>query len=89
MARNCVSWLLVTALAVAVALPVESVPAPRRNLKQTTPAPQLTQRVVFDPNQGKNNKIVDYVANVYIGDVLLAQADPTAAGAGGAVRPFV
>lgn len=87
MARGYVLWLLVAALAVAVALPGPTGDhlVPRRNLKQTVPAPQLTQRVVFDPNKGENNKAEGYIGDVYIGEVLLAQADPTAAGAGGGV----
>lgn len=80
MARIYVLLLLVaTLVAGASARPAQ------RNLKQTIPAPQLTQRVVFDPNRGENNKVQDYIANVYIGEALLAQADPTAAGAGGGV----
>lgn len=57
----------------------------KRNLQQV---PQLTQRVVFDPNAGEDNKIEKYFGNVYIGEVALSEADPVAAAAGGAVSIY-
>lgn len=48
-------------------------------------APQLTERVIFDPNQGENNKVQGYIGDVYVGQVNFAEADPAAAGVGAGV----
>jgi hypothetical protein len=41
--------------------------------------------VLFDPNRGDLDKINDYTANVYFGEVDLAEADPVIAAGGGVV----
>lgn len=46
----------------------------------------LPERVYFNPNNGEDNKVEDYIANVYFGEVDLAKADPVLAAAGAAVR---
>ncbi|WIA17322.1 hypothetical protein OEZ85_014187 [Tetradesmus obliquus] len=62
---------------------------PTRTLKQALPAavpvfpPLLPTRVLFDPNRGDLDKINDYTANVYFGEVDIAEADPVIAAAGG------
>jgi hypothetical protein len=48
-------------------------------------APQLTQRVIFDPNAGDVDRINGYIGDVYIGEVGIAVANPVVAGAGGGV----
>lgn len=45
----------------------------------------LLQRVLFDPNKGDLDKVNDYFANVYFGEVDIAEADPVIAAAGGVV----
>jgi hypothetical protein len=50
-----------------------------------TPRP-LTERVFYNPNRGELGKVEDYVANVYIGDIYFAFADPVGAGVGSGVR---
>lgn len=45
----------------------------------------LTERLIFDPNRGEEAKVEDYIANVYFGEVDLAQANPVLAAAGAAV----
>jgi hypothetical protein len=47
--------------------------------------PLLLQRVLFDPNKGDIDRINDYTANVYFGEVDIAEADPVIAAAGGVV----
>jgi hypothetical protein len=82
--------LLIVTLAMASAMPrafdvgIVGGDGQQRNLQQAS-LPQLTQRVVFDPNAGEDNKIEDYFGNIYIGEVALAEADPVIAGAGGGV----
>jgi hypothetical protein len=41
--------------------------------------------VIFDPNQGENNKVQGYIGDVYVGQVNFAEADPAAAGVGAGV----
>jgi hypothetical protein len=45
----------------------------------------LLQRVLFDPNKGDIDRINDYTANIYFGEVDIAEADPVVAAAGGVV----
>lgn len=86
MVHTFAAAMLLLSLAAVAALPrgfLES-GGMHRSMHQA-PTPQLTQRVVFDPNRGENNKVEDYIANVYIGEVDIAEADPVAAGVGGGV----
>lgn len=46
----------------------------------------LPERVFFDPNAGEENKVEDYLGNVYFGIIDVAEAEPALAAAGGAVR---
>jgi hypothetical protein len=48
----------------------------------------LLQRVLFDPNKGDLDKVNDYFANVYFGEVDIAEADPVIAAAGGVVSEW-
>jgi hypothetical protein len=41
--------------------------------------------VGFDPNKGDIDRFNDYTANVYFGEVDIAEADPVIAAAGGVV----
>ncbi|KAF6256554.1 hypothetical protein COO60DRAFT_1657424 [Scenedesmus sp. NREL 46B-D3] len=45
----------------------------------------MQKRVLFDPNKGDLDKVNDYFANVYFGEVDIAEADPVIAAAGGVV----
>lgn len=45
----------------------------------------LLQRVYWDPNEGKLDQVKDYVADVMIGDIDIAKADPVIAATGAAV----
>lgn len=59
---------------------------PSLSFRQTPARVYLPERVYFNPNNGEDNKVEDYVANVYFGEVDLAKADPVLAAAGAAVR---
>lgn len=49
------------------------------------PTPTVISRVIFDPNRREDNKVEDYIGNVYLGIVEVAEADPAAAATGAAV----
>ncbi len=56
-----------------------------RHLTQDEPI-YIPERIFFEPNNDEDDKVEDYLLNVYIGDVEIAEADPAIAAAGGAVR---
>lgn len=56
-----------------------------RQLTQADRPLFIPERVFFEPNNDEDDKIEDYLLNVYIGDVELAEADPSIAAAGGGV----